>query len=151
LQEFYTDRLARQLAALTGESLTEAVVTSLRERLGRQRVSKHRKAGTELARLAAELSKLPGSGHEAVAILSREADSDRCVRAMDEAEALQISAASVLEVAMVVESRHGDRARRRFDKWLETSSVEVMVLTRDQVEMARRVSAVLAKEGTRQH
>ncbi|MCB9530155.1 MAG: type II toxin-antitoxin system VapB family antitoxin, partial [Myxococcales bacterium] len=29
------DRLARELAALTGESLTEAVVVSLRERLAR--------------------------------------------------------------------------------------------------------------------
>jgi antitoxin VapB len=53
------DRLARQLAALTGESLTETVVRSLSERLGRQRVSKHRKAGSELARLGAELRKLP--------------------------------------------------------------------------------------------
>jgi antitoxin VapB len=53
------DRLARQLAALTGESLTETVVRSLSERLGRQRVSKQRKAGTDLARLAADLSKLP--------------------------------------------------------------------------------------------
>lgn len=31
------DRLARQLTALTGESLTEAVVISLRERLERKR------------------------------------------------------------------------------------------------------------------
>ncbi len=43
------DRLARQLAALTGESLMEAVV----------QVSKDPKAGTDLARLATELRKLP--------------------------------------------------------------------------------------------
>jgi len=72
-----------------------------------------------------------------VAILTGEAGSDRCIRALNEAESLQMSAASVLEVAMVVESRYGDIARRRFDKWLEISSVEVMVVTRDQVEIAR--------------
>ncbi|RAU21638.1 hypothetical protein CU669_11695 [Paramagnetospirillum kuznetsovii] len=32
-----TDRLARQLSALTGESITEAVTTALAERLERQR------------------------------------------------------------------------------------------------------------------
>ncbi len=32
-----TDRLARQLARLTGESLTEAVAAALRERLERER------------------------------------------------------------------------------------------------------------------
>jgi antitoxin VapB len=54
------DRLARQLVAITGESLTEAVVRSLRERLGRQQYpSKHRRAGSELAKLASELRKLP--------------------------------------------------------------------------------------------
>lgn len=72
-----------------------------------------------------------------IAVLTGEAGSDRCVRALNEAESLQMSAASVLEVAMAVESRYGDIGRRRFDKWLETSPVEVMVVTRDQVEMAR--------------
>lgn len=33
------DALARELASLTGESLTEAVVVSLRERLGRKRAA----------------------------------------------------------------------------------------------------------------
>lgn len=72
-----------------------------------------------------------------VAILTGEAESDRCVRALNEAESLQMSAASVLEVAMVVGSRYGDVARKKFDRWLENSAVEVMVVTRDQVEMAR--------------
>jgi antitoxin VapB len=54
------DRLVRQLSALTGENLTEAVVVALRERLARQQPrAKTGRAGTELARLAAKLSKLP--------------------------------------------------------------------------------------------
>jgi ribonuclease VapC len=72
-----------------------------------------------------------------VAILTGESASQRCIRAMDDAEALQMSAASVLEVAMVVEARYGHPGRVRFDRWLERSGVEVMVVTRDQVEAAR--------------
>jgi antitoxin VapB len=54
------DRLARQLAAATGESLTEAVIRALRERLGRQQLpAKRSRAGTELALLARKLRKLP--------------------------------------------------------------------------------------------
>lgn len=54
------DRLARQLAALTGENLTETVVRALRERLSRHQLpAQRRKAGTELAKLADKLSKLP--------------------------------------------------------------------------------------------
>lgn len=37
------DRLVRELAALTGESLTEAVVVSLSERLARQRAAHDRR------------------------------------------------------------------------------------------------------------
>lgn len=51
------DKLARSLARLTGESLTEAVTTALRERLQRERA---RRAGTDklperLLELAKEL------------------------------------------------------------------------------------------------
>jgi antitoxin VapB len=54
------DRLARQLSAMTGESLTEAVVQALRERLRRQGGrSARRRVGDELARMAAKFSKLP--------------------------------------------------------------------------------------------
>ncbi len=54
------DRLARQLTAITGESLTEAVVQSLRERLVRhQPPAKRYKPGTELAKIGRALRKLP--------------------------------------------------------------------------------------------
>lgn len=52
------DQLARQLAALTGESLTETVVTSLRERLQRQR-SAEPDLVSRLERLARDLLALP--------------------------------------------------------------------------------------------
>jgi ribonuclease VapC len=72
-----------------------------------------------------------------VAILTLEPGSHRFVQAMDEAGSLQISAASVLEVALVVESSYGEAARKTFDRWLNTSSIEVVVVTRDQIEAAR--------------
>ena len=54
------DRLARQLTAVTGESLTEAVVRALRERLARQQFpTKRGSVGTDLANLAVEFSNLP--------------------------------------------------------------------------------------------
>ena len=54
------DRLARQLAAITGESLTDTVARALRERLQRQSgPAKRRRAGDELVRIAKRLAKLP--------------------------------------------------------------------------------------------
>ena len=51
------DRLARELAGATGESLTEAVLVAIRERLERER--KHLRVGDRLARLVDELSAYP--------------------------------------------------------------------------------------------
>lgn len=53
------DRLARDLANTTGESLTDAVVNALRERL--ERTQRQRSAGVaqRLRRLAAEVGEIP--------------------------------------------------------------------------------------------
>ena len=53
------DRLARQLAAETGETLTEAVVIALRERLDREHARHAASMRTRLARLAADVAALP--------------------------------------------------------------------------------------------
>jgi antitoxin VapB len=53
------DRLARELAAETGETLTEAVVIALRERLDRQYAKHGDSMRTRLARLAADVAELP--------------------------------------------------------------------------------------------
>jgi antitoxin VapB len=50
------DRLARQLAAETGESLTEAVVIALRERLDREHSRHAASMSTRLKRLAADVA-----------------------------------------------------------------------------------------------
>lgn len=53
------DRLARELAAETGETLTEAVEIALRERLSRERAKHSPSMRTQLARLAADVAALP--------------------------------------------------------------------------------------------
>lgn len=52
------DRMARELAAITGESLTDAVLLALQERLERERRQRPG-IGARLRRLAAETSQLP--------------------------------------------------------------------------------------------
>lgn len=53
------DRLARRLAAETGETITEAVETALRERLEREHARRTGDMRTRLARLAADVAALP--------------------------------------------------------------------------------------------
>jgi antitoxin VapB len=53
------DQLARELAAETGETLTEAVVIALRERLAREHARHAASMRTRLARLAADVAALP--------------------------------------------------------------------------------------------
>lgn len=48
------DRLARELAERTGETLTEAIVAALRERLARQRRKRARPARRERLRILRE-------------------------------------------------------------------------------------------------
>ena len=53
------DRLARQLAAETGESLTDAVILSLRERLERRRAQRGPTLAERVARVQQMVSTLP--------------------------------------------------------------------------------------------
>lgn len=53
------DRLARELADATGESLTEAVVNALQERLERAQRQRSSSVAQRLHRLAAEVQEIP--------------------------------------------------------------------------------------------
>jgi len=53
------DRLARRLAATTGESLTDAVLIALRERLQREEARREIGAADRLRRLAEEVATMP--------------------------------------------------------------------------------------------
>ena len=54
-----TDRLARELAAATGQSLTDAIRTALRDRLDRESRRGLRGIGPELRRIQERLARLP--------------------------------------------------------------------------------------------
>lgn len=53
------DRLARELVAETGETLTDAVEIALRERLDREHAKHAASMQTRLARLAADVATMP--------------------------------------------------------------------------------------------
>jgi antitoxin VapB len=61
LKDAETDRLAREVAKLTGESLTQAVRTALAERLEREQRKRGRRKGlaVRLNELAKECAALP--------------------------------------------------------------------------------------------
>ena len=61
LKDKETDRLAREVAALTGETLMDAVRTALVERLARERFRRGRPSGLgdQLAALGHECAALP--------------------------------------------------------------------------------------------
>ena len=53
------DRLAREVAARTGETLTAAIVTALRERLRRLRARPRRRLRDDLREIGERCSRLP--------------------------------------------------------------------------------------------
>ena len=54
-----TDRLARELAAATGETLTDAIREALRERLAREAQRSKRGVGAEVRRIQERIARLP--------------------------------------------------------------------------------------------
>jgi antitoxin VapB len=58
IKDAETDRLARALAAATGETLTEAIRRALRERLERETRRSRRRIGAEIRRIQERLARL---------------------------------------------------------------------------------------------
>lgn len=54
-----TDRLARELAAVTGESLTDAIREAVRDRLERETKDARKPIGAEVRRIQERLARLP--------------------------------------------------------------------------------------------
>jgi ribonuclease VapC len=49
-----------------------------------------------------------------------------------------MSAATLLEAAIVIEARLGDAGGREFDLWLHRSEVEILAVDAEQADLARR-------------
>lgn len=72
-----------------------------------------------------------------VAVLMNEATAPRIVRAIEAGYPRLLSAANLLEVSIVIESRKGEAGGRELDLLLYRSGIEVVAVDQDQAEIAR--------------
>lgn len=72
-----------------------------------------------------------------LAVLFNEAEAEELEAAIDEDPVRLMSAASYLESAIVVEARLGASGGREFDLLVHKAGIEVVVVTREQAEVAR--------------
>lgn len=73
-----------------------------------------------------------------LAIALNEPDAARYEQGIVADSVRMISAATLLEVAMVLETRLGEAAGRELDLWLLKAGVDVVAVDADQIEVARR-------------
>jgi ribonuclease VapC len=72
------------------------------------------------------------------AILFDEKDAESFELAIEKDPVRLISAAVFLETAMVVETRYGEAGGRELDLLIHKAAVEIVAVTADQIELARR-------------
>ena len=73
-----------------------------------------------------------------LAILLNEPDADSIRTAFDHDDVRLLSAATLLEVSMVIESRKGEGGGRELDLLISKSKIEVVSVDKNQVDEARR-------------
>ena len=73
-----------------------------------------------------------------LSILLREPDAERFARAITAASSRRISAATLLETTIVLESRSGLAAADELDAFLRRAQIELEPVTPEQAETARR-------------
>jgi ribonuclease VapC len=73
-----------------------------------------------------------------IAILFDEPDAEVLERRIVDDPVRLVSAASVIEATIIIESRLGDAGGREFDLWLQRASIEIVPVDVEQTEMARR-------------
>jgi len=72
-----------------------------------------------------------------VAVLQREVAAERVIAALDAADSYYLSAATVIELGLVMLSRFGEPGEREADVLLSRLGVQVVPVTADHVELAR--------------
>ncbi len=73
-----------------------------------------------------------------LAILFHESDAEHFARAITTASPRRMSAATLLEVTIVLESRSGAAAGHELDAFLQESAIQLEPVTTDQAQAARR-------------
>lgn len=72
-----------------------------------------------------------------VAILCDEPDAEQLETALETDDNRLLSAASLLETAIVIEARFGEKGGSELDHLLEKAAIQVVSVTREQIEIAR--------------
>jgi ribonuclease VapC len=73
-----------------------------------------------------------------LALLLDEAEAEDFRTALELDEVRLVSAATLLETAIVIESRKGDAAGRELDRLIDKAAIDVVAVDADQVDEARR-------------
>jgi ribonuclease VapC len=73
-----------------------------------------------------------------VAILRQESGAEILLTRLTAASSRRISAASLLETAIVIESKSGERGGEQLDLFLARAQIEVSAVTAEQVRIARK-------------
>jgi ribonuclease VapC len=74
----------------------------------------------------------------AVAILRQESGAEGLLRRLTAAGSRQISAATLLETAIVLEAKSGERSGEQLDLFLARAQIEIAPVTIEQVRIARK-------------
>jgi ribonuclease VapC len=72
-----------------------------------------------------------------VSVLLQERDADRVAQAIDAGSPRLLSAASLLEASIVIESRKGEAGGRELDLLLYRAAIEVVAVDQNQADTAR--------------
>jgi ribonuclease VapC len=73
-----------------------------------------------------------------VAVLLQEPEAPRIAQAIEDASVRLLSAASLLEASIVIESRKGEEGARDLDLLLYRAGIEIVAVDQNQAEIARR-------------
>jgi ribonuclease VapC len=80
-----------------------------------------------------------------IAILENAQDAVTYAEALAEADAALISAATLLETAIVMINRHGERSARTLDELVQEAGLEVESVTVHQINLAREAYVAYGK------
>lgn len=72
-----------------------------------------------------------------IAILSAESEATALAAAMAAADVRRLSAASLLETAIVIEARHGAAGGQKLDELIQAALIQIEPVTTEQVTAAR--------------
>ena len=73
-----------------------------------------------------------------VAILAAEPEGRRFIEAIEAADSRRVSAATFVEISIIIESRYGAEGLRDLDLFLNRASIELVPVDEEQAHTARR-------------